>query len=507
MNFRQVSRLLGIVLMVLAGAMATAIPWAFIEDTTQTALAFGAAVLTTLACGGGLWFAGRGARGSLYRREALLTVALTWIMLGVFGGLPYLFDGAFSNPADAYFEAISGFTTTGSTVLTNIEGISGALHWWRGMTHWLGGMGVIVLFVAVLPKLGVGGKLLFKTEVPGPITEGLRPKIRETSSALWWIYVSMTAALALLLYLLGPGPQEVEAQGLSPNAVMDLHNALIHAFATMATGGFSTLGDSVAGFNSPVVEWLITGFMFLAGVNFSLYYLVVQRQGAKALEDTELRVYTALVVLAGLIVSLTIWGSAASAEGWGARHASVLDALRLGFFQVIGVITTTGFATDDFNLYPPLPRLLLVTLMFVGGMAGSTAGGMKVFRYVVAAKAIYRQVYVTFRPNAVRKIRVNKRSVNDDIVHSIIAFLTLGVGVFLLASLYIAALGLDIVTATTSVAATLFNIGPGLERVGAVENFAFMPTSGKLLLSFCMILGRLEFYALLVLFVPDFWRR
>lgn len=506
MELRRVSRLVGLMLIGLALSMLTAVPWALIQDTSHTVWAFMGSAGITMACGLSAWAVGRHATGTIYRREALLVVAISWLLLGVFGGLPYLLDGAFTHPADAYFEAISGFTTTGSTVLPEIEAISGGLHWWRGMTHWLGGMGIIVLFVAILPKLGVGGKLLFKTEVPGPITEGLRPKIRETSLALWWIYVSLTLVLTLLLWAVGPDAADVRARGLSPNAEMDLHNAFIHAFATMATGGFSTLNASVAGFGSPLIEWILTLFMFLAGVNFSLYFMVVRKEWRKALRDGELHVYAAISVVASLVVAVAILGTTGEG-GWTESHASFFDTLRHGSFQVVAVMTTTGFGTDNFDLYPPLPRLLLIMLMFIGGMAGSTAGGLKVFRFVVAGKAMWRQIYLTFRPNVVSKVRINNQNISDDVVHGIVVFLMIGMVAFGLASLFMAALGLDIVTATSSVAATLFNIGPGLARVGPVESFAFIPPIGKAALSLCMILGRLEFYALLVLLVPDFWRR
>lgn len=507
MNYRQISRTLGYMLMVLAGAMSTSLIWAFVNgDSTWTVIAFCASVAITFSFGLGGWYVGRKAQETIQRREALLVVAVSWLLLGVFGGLPYMLDRAFINPADAYFEAISGFTTTGSTVLTEIEGLSNALHWWRGMTHWLGGMGIIVLFVAIFPHLGVGGKHLFKTEVPGPITEGLKPKIRETSWALWRIYAGFTAVLAALLYALGPNEADVVARGLSPNAVMDLHNAIIHAFATMATGGFSTLNASVAGFESVAVDVVITLFMFLAGVNFGLYYAILRGSGKKALRDLELWVYTAVVLVATALITINIWHTGPPGSAELLKHESLLGSLRYAVFQVVGVVTTTGFGTDNFDVWPPLSRLTMVSLMFIGGMAGSTAGGMKVFRFVVIFKAIRLRLHEVFRPAAVQLVKVSGRTVSRDVVNDILVFFALGMFTFIGASLYMTFLGLDVVTATTSVAATLFNIGPGLERVGSVENFAFIPTSGKVVLSFCMILGRLEFYSLLVLLLPEFWR-
>ncbi len=506
MNLRRVSRLIGILLMVLSAAMATSIPWAIACDPISTTVAFVVSVLITLLSGVGMWTWGRDHEGTISRREALLIVAAAWALLGVFGGVPYMIDGALPNPVDAYFEAVSGFTTTGSTVLTNIEGISRALHWWRGMTHWLGGMGIIVLFVAILPKLGVGGKRLFKTEVPGPITEGLLPRIQETSIALWWIYLGLTVVLAVILYLIGPSAAEVKAKGLSPFAQMDWHAAFVHAFGTMATGGFSTLAESVAGFRSPRVEWVLTLFMLLAGMNFTLHFMVLRRQWREALLDHELRLYLTIVGVSTAIVTAAIYKTGDPSQFMVQSHEGVLDSLRCAAFQVVSVVTTTGFSTDDFNRYPPVAGLLLVALMFVGGMAGSTAGGLKVFRFLVMGKAVHRELLKVFRPAVVTKVRINDRAINDDVVHGTLAFIILGTVIFWLASLYMAALGLDLVTATTSVAATLFNVGPGLARVGAIENFAFIPDSGKVVLSLCMLLGRLEFYALLVLLIPAFWR-
>lgn len=505
MNYRRISRFVGILIMFLSVAMATSLIWAAaLDDARTTVTAYVASALITFLAGATAWWIGRNAEGTIFRREAIAIVAVAWLLLGAFGGLPYVLDGVFTNPADAYFEAISGFSTTGSTVLSAIEPMSHASHWWRGMTHWLGGMGIIVLFIAVFPTLGVGGKLLFQTEVPGPITEGLRPKIRETSIALWWIYFGLTALQAALLYAFGPDAVEVAAKGLSPNAEMDLHNAIIHAMSTMATGGFSTLNDSVGGFDSVAVDAIITVFMALAGVNFALYYAALRGNGRRALRDRELWVYSGAIVLATIIITVAIWGTGDGADG--AKHESLLSSFRYAVFQVLGIVTSTGFGSDDFNLYPPVGRLLLIALMFMGGMAGSTAGGMKVFRFLVMFKALKQQIHQTFRPNRIHVVRISGRVIAPGVVQGILAFLALGVLAWIAASLYLTARGIDIVTATTAVAATLFNIGPGLAKVGAVENFGWLPTDVKCVLSFCMILGRLEFYSLLVLFVPSFWR-
>lgn len=490
MNYHRIAQNLGLLLMLLAACMATSLFWTIgiVYDEPSTTTAFLWSSVITAGAGVASWLWGRhDSDGTIHRSEAILMVAVAWLLLGVFGGLPYIFDGAVTNPADAYFEAISGFTTTGSTILVDIAGQSRGLHWWRSLTHWLGGLGIVVLFVALFPQLGIGGKFLFKSEVPGPITEGLKPKIRQTGAILWVIYSAFTLLTFLTLWLL---------------CDMTVHDAACHAMATMSTGGFSTQNGSVADYDSALVDYVITAFMIIAGVNFGLYYSVWRGRWKDFVRDRELHVYLGIIVVATLIVTLDIWHTEPLA-----KHGTLTEAFRFASFQVVAVVTSTGFGTDNFDAYPSLSRLLLVILMFVGGMAGSTAGGMKVIRFVVIFKAIYVEIYRVFRPQVVAATRVGRAVIPPQTVSAILGFFAIGMLTFAAASLYMAFLGLDIVTATTSVAATLFNIGPGLARVGSIENFAFIPTSGKLVLSFCMILGRLEFLTILVLLLPEFWRR
>ncbi len=481
MNMRIVARLLGILMIVLAICMATSLAWTVYYREASTTRAFLAGSCITLLTGFLLFYIGRRESGSIGRREALLVVTASWLLVGVAGAVPYMLDGAFTNYADAFFETVSGFTTTGSTVLTDVESLSRGAHYWRSLTHWLGGMGIIVLFIAIFPQLGVGAKHLFKSEVPGPITEGLKPKIRETASTLWRIYLGLTVLECGLLYWAGMGT----------------FDAVCHSFATMATGGFSTKNASIQHFNSLPIELIVTAFMFLAGINFSLYYLFLKGKFTTLFKDREFQVYAGLTALATVAVTVNILDV----------HADAREALRYGSFQVVAVVTTTGFGTDNFDLYPPFAKLLLVSLMFVGGSAGSTAGGMKVSRIMVVLKAAFIEIYKAFRPQAVRAVRLGRSVMSDEITRSIFGFFAIAVFIFVFGSLFMGLLGLDIITATTSVVATLFNIGPGLGRVGSIENFAFIPTAGKLFLSGCMILGRLEFYTVLVLFVPDFWKR
>ena len=417
----------------------------------------------------------------MYRREALAVVGLGWLLIGVFGALPFYLGNAFASFVDAYFETVSGFTTTGATVFTDIETVPNSLLLWRMTTHWLGGMGIIVLFVAIFPQLGVGAKQMFRSEVPGPITEGLRPKIKETALALWRIYALLTLLATVLLMLCG----------------MSFFEALCHAFATLATGGYSTKNASIGHYDSVAVDVVITVFMFLAGINFTLYYLVMRGRFQAFWRNGEFRVYLAITVVVSLLIALDIHD----------RHGEFLQALRYASFQTVAILTTTGFGTDNFDAYPPFSKLLLVCLMFVGGCAGSTAGGMKISRLMVVFKVAYQETYRVFRPQVRMSVRIGRSVINEEIVRSILVFFSSFVALFALGSVFMAALGLDIVTASTSVAACLGNIGPGLARVGALENYAHIPAIGKVFLSFCMMLGRLELGTLLVLLVPDFWRR
>lgn len=481
MSARVVGRLLGVLLVVLGISMGASLPWTFIYGEYQAAVALSISIVITVGSGLWLFFWGRQSRLTIYRREALAVVGLGWIIIGFYGALPFMFAGVFTNFADAYFETISGFTTTGATVLTDIEVIPKGLLFWRMTTHWLGGMGIIVLFVAVFPQLGVGAKQLFRSEVPGPITEGLRPKIKETALALWKIYAFLTLLEVALLMLCG----------------MNFFEALSHSFATMATGGYSTKNRSIAHYDSVSIDIIITLFMFLAGINFSLYYLVVRGNWKAMVRNSEFRVYLGIFLVVTLLLTVDIRS----------LHEDFLQGLRYASFQTVAILTTTGFGTDNFDAYPSFSKTILVCLMFIGGSAGSTAGGMKISRIMVLFKVAYQETYLIFRPQARMSVKIGGSAVGEEVTRSILAFFVIFVGLFALGSVFMSGLGLDIVTASTSVVACLGNIGPGLARVGSNENYAHIPTIGKVFLSFCMIMGRLELGTLLVLFVPDFWRR
>jgi len=481
MQWSAVVRLLSLLLFVVAAAMLTAVPWAVAYDGSGVTIAFllAAAVTTVLAA---VMYLRSRPPHSIFPREALATVTLGWLAVGAVGALPYIFCGVLNHPIPAIFESVSGFTTTGATVFSNVEQLPRAVNWWRTLTHWLGGMGIVVLFIAVLPRLGVGAKHLFRSEVPGPITDNLKPKLRETATVLWKIYLGLTLAEALLLWLAG----------------MDIFEALCHSFATLATGGFSTRNASVGGFNSATIELIVVAFMVLAGINFSLYHAAFSKRNVRnILRDPELRVYLTLLAVGTLAISGAIAG----------LDRTLLQSLRHGLFQTVAIQTTTGFGTDNFDLYPSMAKFLLVVLMFIGGSAGSTGGGMKVVRIMIVFKAMYAELYRTFRPQAVRTVKLGGKALPEEMVHTVMAFFAVGIFAFVFGSLFVSLFRIDMITSFSAVAASLWNIGPGLGHVGSIEHYGWLPAPVLAMLSLLMILGRLELYTVLVLFVPAFWRR
>lgn len=488
----------------MAALMAPSAAWSLWYAEWDTLAAFLEAMGLTAGFGGLLVVLGRRAKDVIYQREALGLVGIGWLFAAGAGALPYILAGIMG-PVDAYFEAMSGFTTTGSTVLTDIEAAPKGILFWRSFTHWVGGMGIIVLFIAVLPYLGAGGKQLFRSETPGPEPHGLSPRIRDTASILWKIYLAFTVAETALLMAAG----------------MNLFEALCQTFGTLATGGFSTRQASIAGFNNLAAEIIILFFMVLAGANFSLYFAMLHGDLRAPFRSTEWRVYVAIFAGAILLITLNLIGSAPadrSSDLPGAREQPLAAepdtaapypagrAVRVAAFQVVSIMTTTGFCTDDFDRWPDFSRMLLVVLMFVGGCAGSTGGGIKVIRIVMLAKMVYWRIESTFRPKTIRVIRINDAIIDDGVQRMVYAFFVLYIAVFVIASLCMAALGLPFTSAATSVAATLNNIGPGLELVGAAQDYAHLPGAGKALLSLCMVMGRLELFSICVLFLPAFWK-
>jgi trk system potassium uptake protein len=493
MNIQLISRYLGHFTWAMAVLMLPSLAWTPYFGEGKMALAFLGSMAIAGAVGWGLTRYSRNAPERMFQREGLALVGLGWLLLAGIAALPYVLRG-WLGPVDAYFEAMSGLTTTGSTILTDIEATPKSLLFWRSFTHWIGGMGIIVLFVAVLPYLGAGGKQLFKSESPGPDPRGLSPRIKDTASILYKIYFGLTVVQTVLLMM----------------ADMSFYDALCHTFATLATGGFSPRADSVAAFNSPMVETIIIVFMVLAGTNFTLFFVMMRGHWKAPFQDTEWRVYIAVLVLATMLITLNLLGVQGAAElpePPQATEYTASGAFRVAAFQVVSIMTTTGFCTDDFELWPQFSRALLVVLMFVGGCAGSTGGGLKVVRIIMLLKMAYWRLEKTFRPKTIRTVRVNEAVIDEDVQKTVYGFFVLYIFIFAFGGLFMSFLGLPFQTAFTSVAATLNNIGPGLEHVGAIENYAFISAPGKLFLSLCMVMGRLELFSICVLFLPGFWRR
>lgn len=481
MNYRTIAKMLAGLILAVSAFMLLSAGVAIFYREWQAMTSLLASTLISTVVGGALYFYGRQASQNFFAREAVAVVGLGWVIVSILGGLPFIFSGVIPDLPGAIFESASGFTTTGSTVITDLEPVQHGILFWRALTQWLGGMGIIVLFIAIFPHMGSGARHLFRSEVPGPSSEGLKPKLKETSSTLWRIYVGITLAEVIALMICG----------------LDLFDASCHSFTCMATGGFSTKNASIGFYNSAAVDMVVTFFMFLAGVNFSLYYVIYTGRDRAIWKNTEFRVYLALIAICTIVVSLFIWP----------QKDSIFQAFRHGVFQVVSLQTTTGFGTDNFNVYPPVARILLVVLMFIGGSAGSTAGGIKVARIVIIFKAAYQEIYKAFYPHAVFAVKMGKSTISEEVVRTALVFFALFILAFTVGTLFMSTLGIEFETAFSSVIATLANIGPGLDRVGSIETYAFIPGVGKLFLAFCMILGRLELFTILVLLIPDFWKR
>jgi trk system potassium uptake protein TrkH len=422
---------------------------------------------------------------NLSRRDGFGIVTFGWISAMIFGSLPYIFSGVIEHPVSAMFETMSGFTTTGASVLSNLEEIPRGIHFWRALTHWFGGMGVLVLCVAILPFLGVGGMQIYRAEMPGPSKDRLTPRIATTAKLLWGVYALMTVVEALLLKFVGG---------------MDWFDSFCHAFGTMATGGFSTRSASVGAYDSAIIDTIITIFMFLAGVNFSLHYYALTGKPGRYFKDPEFRFYAIFILFATFFLTFNIWS-----HGW--ADGSLTRCFRDSAFTATSIITTTGFGTADFDQWPNASRLLLVAMMFMGGCAGSTGGGMKIVRVFIMFKKMLRELKLFMRPSAVIQMKLGGKPVEQEIISHIAAFFAIFILIFTVGSFIMTFFTPDLETAATSVVATLGNIGPGLKAVGVTQNFAGIPPLGQGILTFFMLLGRLELYTVLILFLPSFWKK
>jgi trk system potassium uptake protein TrkH len=481
MNLRAVAWYSAWLLTLVAGLLLLPAGLAFYDGDMHAFEAYVASFAFAAALAYGLLRLGKSAPSTLHRKDALGVVSAIWLMIGVVGALPMLFEGAFSDPVDAFFEAVSGFTTVGATVATDVDGLSRATNLWRCLMHWIGGMGIVVLFVAIFPQLGVGAKQLFRNEVAGPITEGLRPRIKQTALALWWIYAALTALATGLLWLAG----------------MPIYDAVCHAFSTLSTGGFSTKSQSVGAFNSEAIDWIICAFMCIGGLNFALFHAAARGQPMALFRNYELRFYLGVNLLVIGIVCLGIQG----------RHDGLLETLRYATFQTLSVTTTSGLMTEDYDSYPEIARYALFLCMFMGGCAGSTAGGIKASRVYALIKLALRELRMSIQPQAVVAVRAGGQVIPPAVLDGILVFVVAYFTLFALASAVMVALGMDMVSAMSGVVACLSTVGPGLGTVGPTQNYAFLPDAGKLVLALCMIAGRLEIFALFAVLHPESWRR
>jgi len=478
MNFKLIVRFISILIIITSVFMLTPIPFA-IYFKEPTSISFMKLALLGITSGLIGLYLTKNAPKNLSRKDGFLLVSLSWIVISTFCSLPYTIIAHLSF-TDAFFETMSGFTTTGASILTNIESLPKSLLFWRSLTHWLGGMGIIVLTVAILPMLGIGGIKLIKAEAPGPSMEKISPRITETAKYLWFAYIVLSAIETILLLLGG----------------MDLFNALTHTFGTMATGGFSPKNASVAYFHSAYIDWVIIVFMFIAGANFSVHFKLLTGK-LNAINDEELKAYTLIVIIAMLIVTLDNLNI----------YSSFFKSLRFSAFQVVSIMTTTGYVTADYSKWNGLAKTVLFILMFIGGCAGSTGGSIKVIRIYTLLKQAVNELKYNIHPKGVFSLTINGQSLRKNLIFSVSGFFFLYIATFMFVALLVSAFGVDLLTSIGASAATLGNIGPGFGKVGPVSNYAWLPIPVKWILSFAMLTGRLEIYTVFVLFSPSFWKK
>jgi trk system potassium uptake protein len=477
MALSGVASLIGVILRVFGVALCVPVVVALIDGHRGEALGFAVSGVATILVGTGLRRLGE-VPEDLRRSDALAVVAGSWLVTAAAGAVPFAWVGL--SPVDAFFESMSGLTTTGATILEDFGRYGRAIHFWRALSHWLGGMGVIALFIAVLPKLAIAGRDLFFAEASGPTDEAPTPQIRRTAAALWWVYISLTALQVVALLAVG----------------LPLYEAVVHAFATMAAGGFSPHPQSIMGYANPGMEWVIVVFMFLAGANFALFYRALLTRSVRVFRDEELAAYAGIVLLASAVLA----GLLARAG-----HAP-LDAVRHALFQVVSIITTTGFASVDFALWDDRAKAILVVVMFIGGCAGSAAGGPKVVRVLLIARYALLELRRTLHPRAVLPVKLGGRVVPDAVMRSVLVFFLLYLLIFAITAAAVTAFDGDLQIGLTGAIATLGNIGPGFGPVGPMSSFAGLSGASKTVLALAMWLGRLELMTVLVLLRPEAWR-
>jgi trk system potassium uptake protein TrkH len=494
LNYKIIFHFFGLLLLFNGGFMLLAALLSFCYNDGVTFKLFLAGI-AVLAFGVLTMLCTKNHKKEMNKREGYLVVAFGWIVMTLSGTLPYLFTGAIPNFSNAVFETISGYTTTGSTILKDVEALPEGVLFWRSLTHWIGGMGIIVLAIAILPLLGIGGMQLFAAEAPGPSADKLHPRITDTAKRLWLIYFGYTAAETLLLSVAG----------------MSFFDALNHSMSTLSTGGFSTKNASVAHWNgTPIIQYIIILFMFLAGTNFVLSYFAFKGKVNKIIQDEEFILYFKFILVFTLIVSGIIYYNSYLESVLFFDHPLVFGtaeaSIRHALFQVVAIVTTTGFVTADYTLWSPFLLVFFFGMMFLGGSAGSTSGGVKVVRHLVLIKNGFLEFKRSLHPSAILPVRYNNKSVSGEIVFNVLGFFILYMLSFIVGSLGFAFLGLDFESSIGVAASSLGNVGPALGEFGPSNNFIHMPTAGKWWAAFLMLIGRLELFTVLILFTPFFWR-
>ncbi len=474
-------RLLGLIALGLAVSQCIPLVIALIANDGGT-LPLLKAVLLTAGIGGLLSYFFRSESHELSQREALLLVVLVWMTTGVLGGLPFYFSEHFLSFTDAVFECVSGFTTTGASILSSVEALPGSLLFWRAFTHWLGGLGIILLMVAILPLIGAGGMALYQAEFSGAKSEKLKPRLAETVVAFWKIYVAYTVAGFIALRLAG----------------MNSLDASSHTFAALATGGFSNRSISIEAFHSPIIEAILIILMVAGGLSFTQHYRLLVRRTSRVFKDTETWFYLGLLTLATLVLTLNLHKT---------LSLGILEAARQAAFQVVSIMTATGFSSANFGIWSFFAQFLLLSLMFAGGCTGSTAGGLKSARVVLLLRVVGHQFRTIVHPREVHLIRFNRKTIDEKTIQALLSMVYLAILVNITSSLLLVMTGVDIVTAISGVTACMFNVGPGLGEVGPYSNYGHLHPFAKWVLTFTMIAGRLEFYTFLIIFTPFFWRK
>jgi trk system potassium uptake protein TrkH len=480
MYIASVIHVLSFLLIFLAASMLLPVPFSlYYGDPDYVALLMSAGITLLF---GFVGFKASRFDKDLRPKEGFAIVTFGWLSFAVFGSLPFLLSGAIPSYTDAFFETMSGFTTTGATILEDIEGLPHGLLFWRSLTHWIGGMGIIVLSLAILPFLGVGGMQMYKAEVPGPTADRLTPRITQTAKILWGVYFAFTAVEAVLLMFGG----------------MNLFDALCHAFGTLATGGYSTQNGSIGAYGSAYIDYVVIFFMLIAGTNFALHYRFIRGDFKAYFRNQEFLFFISLVALATLLIGIDTYVN---------HYHGVGETVQKSLFQVVAILSTTGYGTADYEQWSFSSRFILFMLMFFGGCAGSTGGGIKILRVHILVKSVIAEITRLVHPHAVVPVRIGGQTVPREVVANIVGFFILFVMIYVLSVFVMSAMGLDMATSFGSVAASLGNIGPGLGNVGPTDNYAHIPTVGKWFLAFLMLTGRLEVYTVIILLSPSFWKK